>query len=409
MLKKILKELAGILCKLLFLPRFNIKLEVVRKLTVFILALIAFACQDASQYTIKGRISNAEGRYIYLDELKLTSTVNLDSVKLEKDGEFKFRGHVSYPTFFLLRLSENRKNFVTLLVDSAEQVKVSGDAANFSRDYLVEGSEGSLLVKQLNRELSRTKHKLDSIRSLQLSLRNDPAYETKREQWEEEFEQVKKAQIAYSKKFVESHPFSMANVLALYQRFDDETYVIQDLQSLKVAASALNSFFPESEHVRALYNNTKKLMAEERTARLSKFIQETGENSPDIVLPDPNGKKIALSSLRGKYVLLQFWAGADRGSRIMNPVLAELYKKYHSRGFEIYQVSVDKNRYDWVNAIDEDGLNWINVGDMEGSNVAVRNYNVTELPFNYVLDRDGTIVAKNMKGPALDKLLGQAL
>jgi len=379
----------------------------VRKSVVFLFAVIAVACNDHSQYLIRGRISNAEDRYVYLDELKLTSTVSVDSFKLGRDGKFEFRGNVSYPSFFLLKLSE--KNFVTLLVDSAEQVEVSGDAANFSRDYLVKGSDGSALVQELNRQLSRTKHKLDSIRSLQISLRNEVGYDRKRPQWEAEYEQVRQAQIDYSKKFVESHPFSMANVLALYQKFDDDTYVIQDLQSLKVAASALNSFFPESEHVQALYANTIKLMQEERNVRINQFIQQEGQNSPDIVLPDPDGKKIALSTLQGKYVLLQFWASGDRGSRIMNPVLVELYKKYHSKGFEIYQVSVDNNRYDWINAIDEDKLDWINVGDMEGSNVAVNSYNVTELPFNYLLDKEGAIVAKNLKGPALDKVLGQIL
>ncbi len=380
-----------------------------RKFIVFILVLLAIACNDDSRYVIQGRISNAEGRYIYLDELKLTSTVNIDSVKLNKEGEFKFQGNVSYPTFFLLRLSENRKNFVTLLVDSAEHVEVTGDAANFSRDYMVKGSEGSALVQQLNRQLSKTKHKLDSIRSLQVSFRNEVGYEKKREQWEAEYEKVRQGQINYSRKFVESHPFSMANVLALYQKFDDDTYVIQDLQSLKVAASALNSFFPESEHVKALYANTTKLMREERNARINRFIQQEGQNSPDIVLPNPEGKKVALSSFRGKYVLLQFWSSVDRGSRIMNPVLVELYEKYHSRGFEIYQVSTDTNRYDWLNAIDADGLTWPNVGDMEGSNLAVRTFNVTELPFNYLLDKEGNIIGKNMTGPTLDKTLGKLL
>ena len=201
----------------------------------------------------------------------------------------------------------------------------------------------------------------------------------------------------------------MANVLALYQKFDDDTYVIQDLQSLKVAASALNSFYPKSEHVKALYANTVKLMQEERNVRIRQLIQAAGKNSPDIVLPDPQGKKIALSSLHGKYVLLQFWAAADKGSRIMNPVLVELFKKYHSKGFEIYQVSVDKDRYDWVDAIDKDGLTWINVGDMEGSVSAVESYNVQDLPYNYLLDKEGTIIAKNLKGPALNDILGKVL
>lgn len=374
---------------------------------LFVLATAIVACNDASQYKIQGKISNADGNYVYLDELKVSSTETIDSVMVKEDGTFSFEGNVSYPTFFLLRLNPN--NFVTLLVDSAEQVSVAGDAANFSREYSVTGSEGSVFVQELNKHLSRTKHQLDSIRSLQLSFRNDPEFAERKKQWDQEYYEVRQNQVEYSQKFVSDHPFSMANVLALYQKFDDDTYVIQDLQSLKLAASALNSFYPESEHVKALYGNTLKLMAEERAAKMKQMIQEQGVNSPDIVLPNADGKEIALSSLRGKYVLLQFWSAMDRGSRIINPVLVELYKKYKSKGFEIYQVSVDDNRYEWLDAIDKDKLAWINVGDMKGSNQAVSNYNVTNIPLNYLLDKDGVIIARDLKGPNLDRLLGEIL
>lgn len=380
----------------------------VRKIVfLLVLAAVAVSCSDPSQYSIQGRISNAENKYVYLDELKVSSTVSIDSVLVGKDGGFKFKGNVSYPTFFLLKLNE--KNFVTLLVDSAEQVEVYGDAANFSRDYRVTGSEGSAIVQELNRKLSRTKHELDSIRSLMVSFRSEMNYADRKQKWDEEYNRIREAQIQYSQKFVATHPFSMANVLALYQKFDDDTYVIQDLQSLKVAASALNSFYPESEHVKALYANTMKLMQDERNARMQQFIQEAGQNSPDILLPNADGKEVALSSLQGKYVLLQFWSAADRGSRIMNPVLVELYKKYRSKGFEIYQVSIDENRYEWLDAIDEDGLNWINVGDMKGSVSAVRAYNIQAVPSNYLLDKEGAIVGKDLKGPGLDRLLGEVL
>ena len=369
--------------------------------------LLITACKDNTEYTISGHISNADGHYLYLDELKVTRSETLDSVLLPKDGHFDFSGHVTYPTFFLLKLSE--KNFITLLVDSAEQVKVSGDAANFSRDYLVEGSEGSLLVQKLNQHLSRTKHQLDSISSLHVLFRNDPDYVAKKKGWDEEYSRIRQAQVRYSSDFIKKRPFSMANVLALYQKFDDDSYVIQDLQSLKVAASALNSFYPQSEHVRALYANTVKLMREQQNQQMKKFIQEHGANSPEIDLPDPSGKKIALSSKEGKYVLLQFWSAKDRGSRIMNEALVEAYRKYHRKGFDIYQVSVDTNRYDWVNAIDQDRLLWTNVGDMEGSVDAAQAYNVQSLPANYLLDKKGNIVAKNVRGPVLNEILEKVL
>lgn len=380
-----------------------------RKISVLLLVLtiIVVACNDKSQYTIKGKISNAEDKYLYLDELKVSSTETIDSVKIGNDGSFKFNGNVTYPTFFLLRL--NPQNFITLLVDSAEQVKISGDAANFSREYAVSGSEGSSFVQQLNQHLSRTKHQLDSLRSLQIAFRNDPHIAEKKTTWDKEIAEVRQQQIDYSQKFVSEHPFSMANVLALYQKFNDETYVIQDLQSLKLAASALHSFYPESEHVKALYGNTLKLMQDERVEKMKRMIQEQGSNSPDIVLPNSDGKEVALSSFRGKYVLLQFWSAMDRGSRIVNPVLVELYAKYKRKGFEIYQVSVDENRYEWLDAIDADKLSWTNVGDMKGSVKAVNSYNVTGLPFNYLLDKEGAIIAKNLKGPQLDKVLKEVL
>lgn len=380
-----------------------------KRLFVLLISIAAFmvACDDSTHYKISGRISNAEGQYVYLDKLKVSSSENVDSVKIGKSGEFEFDGVVQHPTFFLLKLSD--RNFITLLVDSAEQVQVAGDAANFSRDYIVNGSEGSAQVQELNQHLSHTKHLLDSISSLHVLFRTDPNYPRLKKKWEKEYNEVVEEQIKYSQNFVTSHPFSMANVLALYQKFDNDNFVIQDIQSLKTAASALNSFYPESEHVKALYANTIKLMQDERSARIQQLIQEQGENSPDIVLPDPDGKEVALSSLRGKYVLLQFWSAQDRGSRIMNPVLVELYKKYNRKGFEIYQVSVDEDRYEWVDAIDQDKLSWINVGDMEGSRTAVINYNVQQVPFNYLLDDEGVIIAKDLKGPALDRLLGVEL
>ena len=365
------------------------------------------SCSKKNEFVIEGKITNASGKYIYLDELKLNTNLTIDSTKIDKNGEFQFKGNVGFPTFFLLKLSDN--NFVTLLVDSVEKVQVHADAANFSREYVVAGSEGSTLVQELNNRLSVTKHKLDSIRGLTGLYRSHQNYPELRQNWEQEIGQIKQSQVDYSSKFVQKHPFSMASVLALYQKLDDNNYVIQDLHSLKVAATALNVVFPKSEHVRALYNNTLKLMQDQKNINIHKFIQEEGTNSPEITLPTPEGKNVLLSSLRGKYVLLQFWAAVDKSSRIQNPVLVELYQKYKNKNFEIYQVSADENRFEWVDAIDKDKLTWINVGDMKGSVSALNNYNVQKIPFNYLLDPEGRVIARDVQGPALNKLLGGLL
>jgi peroxiredoxin len=142
---------------------------------------------------------------------------------------------------------------------------------------------------------------------------------------------------------------------------------------------------------------------------MKQFIEQEGANSPDIVLPNPGGKEIMLTSLRGKVVLVHFWAAEDPGSRVLNSLLADAYKKYKSKGLEIYQVNVGTNRSEWLDAIDKDNLSWINVGDLEGSTKARLSYNIQNIPYNYLLDKEGKIVAKNLTGTDLDKALSKIL
>jgi peroxiredoxin len=393
--------------KLLFLcPLLSIKNCKVKKTTVLVIALatILVACNKPNGFVISGKITNAKEKYLYLDELKVSSSVPVDSVKINEDGSFKFKGKINYPNFYLLRINE--KNFVTLLVDTTEKINVYGDASNFARDYVVEGSPGSLLVQELNNKLAITKHRIDSVRNLIDAFRSvdDPDQKAK---WNFELAEIKKKQIDYSTNFVQKHPFSMSSVLALYQKFDDSNYVIQDLQSLKVGASALNSIFPKSEHVKALYANTQRLMIQEKNSKIKAYIAENGENSPDISLPNTNGRVVSLSSLKGKVVLIQFWSALNIDSRYQNQALVELYNKYKSRGLEIYQVSIDTDRNAWLSAIEQDGLSWINVGDMKGSVSAQHNYNIQTIPSNYILDSERRIVARDLKGPALDQAIGK--
>ena len=374
---------------------------------LFAVVLVISGCKKSPQFTINGKITHAEGETIYLEKLLVTSREPLGEAKIDKNGEFEFKGETNMPTFYLLRLENNR--MITLLLDSLENVTIEADKSNFDLEYNVDGSHGSVLIKELTEKLNSTEHKLDSLRALNKLYQGNPDYETLKPQWDEQYNKIMEDQIEYSSDFVLKNAFSMASVYALYQKFKDNSYVVRDLQTMRTAASALNSIYPESHHVKALYQNTLDILKREKAAKVQQFIQEQGDNSPDIVLPDQNGNEVALSSLRGKIVLLQFWAAEDRGSRIVNPVLVEAYKKYKRKGFEIYQVSLDQNRIEWVDAIDKDKLTWINVGDMKGSISAVNVYNIKQIPFNYLLDKEGVIIAKNLQGPALDKALARIL
>ena len=374
---------------------------------ILIVAVAVVACSD-DNFTIEGKITNSGTSMIYLEKLEVGgTTMPYDSSKIDSKGHFKLSGQVSYPTFFYLKLSNQK--LITLLVDSTENISFSADYINFSKDYHIDGSLGSQKVEELNKKLARTNTKIDSIRSLISSCVSDRDYTTKRERWVQEIGAVYKDQSDFSKDFIAKNPFSLASILAIYQRFNDGSYVIQDLQTMKMAASALHAMYPNSVHAQALYRDTEKLVKDMRTREVKEFIQKYGTNSPDIVLPDTKGKSVTLSSLRGKYVLLQFWSVFDRSSRIQNAVLKENYQKFNPKGFEIYQVSIDTVKTAWQQAVIDDGLKWINVGDMKGSQTAVSTYNITKIPANYLLDKEGTIIAKDLKGPALFNKLNEIL
>lgn len=136
-----------------------------------------------------------------------------------------------------------------------------------------------------------------------------------------------------------------------------------------------------------------------------------GDVAPDLKFKNPDGKEVSLSSLRGKAVLIDFWASWCRPCRIENPNVVQAYKKFNGKGFEIYGVSLDKSQDAWVSAIQQDGLDWINVSDLGGWNSAgAATYGVNSIPGNFLLDKNGVIVAKNLRGAnlhaELQKLLG---
>jgi peroxiredoxin len=378
------------------------------KIAIIVLSAAFFSCSNPAKIEVRGTITNSNSPKVYLEKLGINGTTPFDSSKIDSKGNFKLSGTINQPTFFILKLNDQK--FITLLLDSLEKVTFSADYINFSSDYTIEGSPGSKKVKTLNQHLIKTNNHIDSIKSI-INYNAGSPYQTENEEkkWIAELNKVYIEQQEYSKKFILDNPFSMASVLAIYQKFNDGNYIVQDLQTIKVAASALNSMYPNSEHAKTLYEDTKKLIKQTQNQEFQELVKNTGVNTPEINLPDRGGKKIALSSLRGKYVLVQFWSALDQNSRSMNPVLKENYRKFNSRGFEIYQVSIDTSKQAWIQAIETDQLKWINVGDMQGSHDAITSYNIRSIPSNYLLDKDGVILSKDLNGSALNDKLSEIL
>jgi peroxiredoxin len=332
---------------------------------------------------------------IYLDEQDIETIRTTDSVKIKKNGSFRFTGKIDYPKFYNLHLGNNR--IIPLLISPGEEVFIQTRGEAFNHDYSVEGSEGSVDIKILNDTLYSTRKKLDSIKIILV----DPSLSVERKiELQNEFTRIVEDQRGFTLRFILGHLTSMSSIYAIYQKLDDETFVLfknRDIQILKITGAALDTIYPESPHVRSLVTNAASLENQRYSSGLRNLIQISELSFPEIALPDPNGDTIRLSSLKGKVILLSFWASWDKNSTDLNPYFTELYKQFNSRGFEIYQVSFDFNRESWLNAIKYDELPWINVSDLSyPKSVIAGIYNIQALPANYLINRSGEIVGKNL-------------
>jgi len=381
-----------------------------KRYLIFLLPLlVAGGCQSKNTFTINGVISKTENKTVYLNRVNVNTLVLIDSSKIRYNGRFSFRVTATEPDFYQLGYSD--KDFITILAEPGEKIELVFTGDNLSRDYAVEGSEGSEMVRMLDTRLARTKSKLDSLTKAYKVASGEPGFDEKGPLIENEYNEVLKEIRKKNIEFIITNIKSMASIKALYQRIDENAYVLydpRDLQYMKIVSDSLGHYYPNSKNVKALAEDVKR----EMNQMYSRQLQNLAINSPEIKLDpdlnDINGNRIALSSLRGKVVLLTFWSVESKECIGENLQLKDIYKAYKSKGFEIYQISIDEDEEKWKAEVRFDELPWINTREDDPSNP--RNamlYNVKAVPANYLYDRDGTIVGSNLHGRSLQIKLNQ--
>jgi thiol-disulfide isomerase/thioredoxin len=203
----------------------------------------------------------------------------------------------------------------------------------------------------------------------------------------------------------------MASIKALYQRIDENAYVLydpKDLQYLKIVSDSLGRYYPGSKHVKALTEDLKKGLNQMNTRKIEDMANSFPVTKLDPNLKDINGKQIALSSLKGKVVLLTFWSVNSKECIAENIQFKSLYKTYNKKGFEIYQINLDENEEKWRAEVKFDELPWISTREEDPLNpVNAMLFNVKSLPANYLFDRDGNLAGMNLHGRSLQIKLNQ--
>lgn len=366
-------------------------------------AAAALCACHSSKVKISGRFAGSDASVVYLEQVTPLAQQVIDSVGLDKEGVYRFdlEGVAKTPSLYNIVYNGER---IPLFIAAGDRVTVNS-VGSVVRNYTVEGSEESELLRRFYQAFVAGAQHLDRIAS-RVAATGTGEEERQRlvREYTEEYFRIRREQL----RFIVENKASLAAVYALYQRLPGDENLFNgdsDVVYFRTVAEALEERYPESPYLQTLLGEIARM-----DTRISLASQITEASFPDLEIPDIYGNKIRLSSLAGKVVLLDFWSAELGNSNALNAELRELYAKYADAAtpFEVYQVGVDTSKPLWISAVQEQQLPWISVSDLRGrASTALSLYNVQKIPSNYLIDKNGTIVARDIYGKSLDQKLSE--
>ncbi len=377
-------------------------------LCLAIAAVLLAACHDNS-VEITGILEYPQkGEYIFLDELKSNELLAVDSVMVSADGRFDFKREIKSPSFYLLKINQN--NFLTMLLEPGQKIKLTSHNDSLNYPVTVTGSVGTMLMAEYNHTLRKTIARISGLSAIYDQNAGNPGLPAIVDSLDKLGQGYLNDMNKFTKDYIDRNLSSLVSLVALYQQVAPKVYILNPKKDFSYFVKVDSSLFPRYPHyepVETLHRQVEELKMVYRDNPST--AAGTGENmvAPEIALPSPEGDTIRLSSTRGSIVLLDFWASWCGPCRAENPNLVEAYKKYHYLGFQIFQVSLDKTREAWLKGIKDDHLDkWIHVSDVKyWKSDVVPMYNIEAIPSNFLLDKEGRIIASNLRGGALDRKL----
>ena len=378
--------------------------------TAAMAAFLLAACHSGEQFTIKGNVSDAASKTLYLEAATLTGLTVLDSVTLKSNGSFSFnQPRPESPEFFRLRVDNKTIN---LAVDSTETVVIEAPFNGFSTDYVVQGSDNNIRIKELSVKQINLQRQINEL--IAAVRANRLAYTV----FEDSLASVmKNYKDDVKMNYIFSAPNTSAAYFALFQKANDLLIFDplnskDDVKCFAAVATSLDAAYPHAIRTKNLYNIVIKGMKNTREPReqiielpADKMV-ETG--LIDINLRDLRGQQQKLTELKGKVVLLDFTVYQSQNGSTHNLMLRDLYNKYASQGLEIYQVSLDADEHFWKTSADN--LPWICVRDENGvysTNAAL--YNVRELPSIFLINRANELQIRGEDIKDLEKTIQSML
>lgn len=346
--------------------------------------------------TVAGKVGFPEKTgQIIIQEIKMGSAGWQDTIKLKSNYTFSKKVNLTQPGYYKINFY-NRQFVDFILYKDNIEINVDGNDPNgFSE---VKGSSEIDLIRKAQAIMQESEStpeigKLNKEFDAAAKERNQEKMAVIQEAYMKE---IKKSHDKVAQLLKDSPPsLGVINLLQGGTVLDRDRY----FDTYMAVAEKLKKEWPEYDHAKAYITmvNSMKSIA-------------IGQPAPEISLPDTTGQVVKLSSLKGKYVLVDFWAKWCGPCRQENPNVVKAFNKYKDKGFTVFGVSLDRSKGDWMQAIKQDGLTWTHVSDLKyWQSEAAKTYNITGIPFSVLVDPNGVIIAKNLRGAALDRKLDEVL
>lgn len=373
-----------------------------------IIGLSFISCSNEDAVSLRVHISTPSKSTLTVSKLTFNGMQTVDSVKIRSGQSVKrfILEQGKEPEFYAL--SFKGYGSITLLAKQGEEIDVNVDLENLS-NYTVSGSDESQKVKQLTDLFIASKRRVDQLSNKYLTATTDIERKSANEAFKAEIDTLRNK----ISKFIWANPMSKASIMALYLKYNDNIYLFdrsEDLTLIKMVASAWRALYPESSYTTGMLEDIKRIEGLIRNVKMKQLIANAQFSIPDLIIPDKTGKPIKLSSLKGKVILLDFFSVNNTTSLLDNRELMEIYKAFSPKGFEVYQVSLDPGKEEWVSYIENNKIPWISVREEDPTaSQAALTYNIRQLPSNYLINRNMEIIGKNLYGNQLKKKLSQVL
>lgn len=383
-------------------------------LQVLMLTAAIVGCKqkaDEGAFTLNGEVKNSSAKQVYLEELYFEEKppMVLDTADIA-NGKFLLTGKAKEEGMYRLRFEGMDNGF--LFINDAADIKFNADL----KDSTINGASFSTRANQSfkkfieDMEAQRTQYAL-AMQALQSPAKGKGADSTNAAN-KAKVEEI----IAGAKKHIIG-TLDTAKSPALAMFVMGYTMDI-DTAKMRTINASLVKRFPKHSGVNALvsrYNEeiakaTQKTLPQQQAPQTGSAAPAVGAQAPELTMPGVDGKPVSVSSFKGKYVLVDFWASWCVPCRMENPTVVAAYNKYKNKNFTVLGVSLDEDKTKWLEAIKKDNLTWTHMSDLKEWNSAAPGvYGFDGIPYNVLLDPQGKIIAKELRGPALEAKLAEVL